>query len=208
MTTLIVTNEAVLVDSRYTWDATSSTQTKVHQYGSFIYTASGAVGGGQVLVYRFIDELLDVAKPWPNVEKAAVNASYVLIATEDVPHRHISKGDVICIDVDEGAVYHDENLKIHELSTLGSVGHLTKYVCGSGASLYQTFLSVNPDPLIAFELAVEHDPYSDFPYQRIDRKTCTVHECFRLTDKPYAFACLATVAGFPMGQNRSGNIPK
>lgn len=208
MTTLIVTNEAVLVDSRYTWDATSSTQTKIHQYGSFIYAASGTVGGGQVLVYRFIDELLDVAKPWPTIDKVAVNASYVLVATEDVPHRHIHKGDVICIDIDEGAVYHDEYFKVHELSALGSVGHLTKYISGSGSSLYQTFLSVNPDPLIAFELAVEHDPYSDFPYQRIDRQTCVVHEGYRLTDQPYAFARLATVAGFPMNRNQSGNTPK
>lgn len=195
MTTLVVTTEMVLVDTRLTWAATYNIRTKIHQYKGLIYTACGVVGGGQVQVYRFIDELLDESKPWPTIVKDDVDASYVLVITEDIPHRHLSKGDVICIDIDAGAVSHDTYFNQHELTAPGVSPHMTTYVDGSGGRLYQTFLTTHPDPIAAFELAVEHDPYSGFPYQYIDRRTCTVQDGFRLSNGQRSFAHIQTVAG-------------
>ena len=203
MTTLVVTTDMVLVDTRITWAATSNTRTKIHQYKGLIYTACGVVGGGQIQVYRFIDELLDESKPWPTIIKDDVDASYVIVITEDIPHRDLSKGDVICIDIDRGAVSHDAYFNRHELAAPGVVERMTTYVDGSGGRLYQTFLTTHPDPIAAFELAVEHDPYSGFPYQYINRRTCTVQDVFPSQRRTAPFAHIKTVAGKPVNPDES-----
>lgn len=202
MTTLVVTTEMVLVDTRYTWLATSNSRTKIHQYKDVIYAACGTVGGGQVQLFRFIDDLFDESKPWPTVEKDDVDASYVLVVTKDVPYRQISKGDVICIDIDKGYVFRDEYYNRHELTSLASTDDLTVYVDGSGSQLYQTYIATESNPIAAFELAVENDPYSGFPYQHIDRRTCMVQDGFRSKDGRHSFTRVLTVAGKDI--NREG----
>lgn len=195
MTTLVVTTEMVLVDTRHTWLTTANARTKIHQYKDVIYAACGTVGGGQVQLFRFVDELYNESAPWPTVVKDDVDASYVLVITKDIPHRQLSKGDVIRIDIDGGSVCCDEYCNRHELALLDSTEDLTVYVDGLGSQLYQTYIATESNPIAAFEMAVENDPYSDFPYQYIDRKTCVVQDGFRLSDGRRSFARVMTVAG-------------
>lgn len=195
MTTLVVTTKFVLVDTRHTWLATANARTKIHQYKDVIYAACGTVGGGQIQLFQFIDALYDVSAPWPTIMKDDVDASYVLVITKDIPHRQLSKGDVLCIDIDGGSVACDEFNNVYELELPSPRNDLTVYVDGSGSQLYQTYIATERDPIVAFEMAVENDPYSDFPYQYIDRRTCTVWDGSRLSDGRPSFAKVMTVAG-------------
>lgn len=195
MTTIVVTNNIVMVDSRHTWTSSSCVNSKVQSYRKLIYTAAGDTGAGQISLYKFIDELLDVSKPWPEIKADEnVNASYVIVLTSDVAHRDLGKGDILCLDMAGGQVSHD---RYHnEFDFVGKPkDHVTVFTAGSGGVLYQTLIAINPDPVIAFECAIETDPYSGFPYHEINRSTCQVVLIDKLTTEPRGFDQLLTVAG-------------
>lgn len=199
MTTIVVTNSLVLVDSKMTLDASFNTRTKLHTYKDMIYTASGTVGGGQTDIYRFIDALLEQDKPWPDVVKRDdANASYVLVAKQPIPHRGIGKGDVIYVDVDLGKVSHDSFSSEFDITQGDHNQHVTVCTLGSGGSLYHAFLAALGEPLLAFESAIKCDPYSGYPYQRLNRSTCEVSLVERLTSEPTGFARLLNVAGLQL----------
>lgn len=196
MTTIVVTNCFVLVDTRTTHDSSFCTRTKLNQYKGMVYTSSGTVGSGQIDIYQFIDKLLGQSESWPDAPRCEnANAWYVLVATQPIPHRGIGKGDVIFIDVVSGEVCHDSFDNKFDIAYEGIQHHITVCTLGSGGSLYHAFLAETGEPSIAFEKAVTHDLYSGYPYQRLNRSTCEVTLVEESQFETVTFPRLRNVAG-------------
>lgn len=200
MTTIVVTNNSVMVDSCHTWSSSNCVDSKVQSYRKLIYTAAGDTGAGQIKLYRFIDQLLDESRPWPEITADdSLNASYVIVITSNIAHRDLGKGDVLCLDMATGVTSHDRynNEFDFDFSIVGKQPKpVTVYTAGSGGVLYQTFVAINPDPRAAFEYSIETDPYSGFPYHEISRDDCRVIQVDRLDTEPRGFGqVLRTIAG-------------
>ena len=203
MTTIVVTNDSVMVDSRHTWNSSSCVNSKVHSYRKMIYTSAGDTGAGQFKLYKFIDQLLDESQPWPEITADdKLNASYVIVVTSDIVHRDLGRGDVLCLDMATGMASHDRynNEYDFDFSIVDKqVKPVTVYTAGSGGVLYQTFIAINPDPNAAFEYAIEIDPYSGYPYHKINREDCRVVQIGELETELCGFGyALRTVAGKPV----------
>lgn len=171
MTTLIVTSDRVLVDSRTSFNYTAEVTQKWTVTPSFTYFVAGGSHEMDSLVFRFMDQLMGVGPyPEPPIAKGS-NSLAVIVITADsdldwAQRRCLTSGDILILES-------DGSLTIDRLDYRSCNGGVETVIrpSGSGNAAFDVFYSLTRNVSAAMDFAVATDSHSGFPVHSLDRRS-------------------------------------